>query len=64
MKYWLAMGACAIAPNLGAFKEATVSLNSGQPLGIDWPWSVGYCLLYSASVLGLSILIFRSRNFK
>jgi ABC-type transport system involved in multi-copper enzyme maturation permease subunit len=67
VKYWLAMGACVVMPNLGAFRVSLHTLNQGQPVIQDWfmLWHMlGYATLYSASILGLSILIFRSRNFK
>ena len=68
LKQLLAMAACVVAPNLGAFKASTLNLNAGGDLGIHWftLWDgvFYYGVLYTASILCLSIVIFRSRNFK
>ncbi|MCX7011303.1 MAG: ABC transporter permease [Candidatus Sumerlaeota bacterium] len=63
VKHWLVVLAYMVTPNLGAFRVNTLDLADGAPLSIPW-FTVPYGVLYAAMVLSLSIMIFRSRNFK
>lgn len=66
LRYWMTILACAIMPNLGAFKQSTLDMSGDvmfKSSATMWP-TAPYAVAYSATVLVLSVLIFRRRNFK
>lgn len=76
-KYFIAMATTHLVPNLGLFRQSAAQINESSYTGVNWvefvtgpmniplPWGVlPYTLFYTGAILGLSILIFRSRNFK
>lgn len=77
IKCYLAMGVTHLVPNLGLFRQSAQQINQQNYQGVTWiemiqgpggvsiPWGVlPYAFFYTAAILGLAILIFRSRNFK
>jgi len=71
------MGVTHLVPNLGLFRQSAQQINQQNYQGVTWiemiqgpggvsiPWGVlPYAFFYTAAILGLAILIFRSRNFK
>jgi len=72
IRYLLAMLAYMIVPNLSAYKVEMLALDETTPehinalfgSGPDIWFNVLYFCCYTALILGISITIFRSRNFK
>ncbi|GEM_PF-46519 len=77
IKYYLSLGASHVVPNLGQYRESANQLNQAGYHGVQWvemisrPGGISlpagilpYTIFYTAAILGLSVLIFRSRNFK
>lgn len=62
MLYWFAQGISHAAPNLQVF-NIRESIAQNLPAVID-PYALSYCLVYSAGVLVISMMIFERRNFK
>ena len=63
MSFYLARGASYVVPNLGAFNETVNQAVYRESVHI-WPGTLLYGVVYTAGILGLSILIFMRRNFK
>jgi hypothetical protein len=72
IKYWFAVGAMQIVPNLAYFDKRTEAIYGPDAMAVpavsgplidDW-MAVTYGVCYTAAVLCLASLIFKRRNFK
>lgn len=60
--YWFAYGSSHVAPNLEVFNKRE-AIAYFEPVVIE-PYSVAYCIGYSAMVLVVAAIVFERRNFK